>query len=87
MLLKNFLKNSNFYCLGKKLSVFLISCQINNDNEVSEESEVSEVSEESKMLENYLIHDPDKNLDTLFGFKGTGPNVFSVSTLIYQTCS
>ena len=77
MLLKNFFKNSNFYCLGEKLSVFLISCQINDDNEVSEESN----------HDKWWIRDHDKNLDTLFGFKGTGPNVFSVSTLIYQTCS
>ena len=78
MLLKNFFKNSIFYCLGEKLSVFLISCQINDDKEVSEEFEVPE---------NWWIHDHDKNLDTLFGFKGTGPNVFSVSTLIYETGS
>ena len=78
MLLKNFFKNPKFYCLGKKLSGFLISCQINDDNEVSEESEVPK---------NWWIRDHDKNLDTLFGFEGTGPNVFSVSNLIYQTCS
>lgn len=43
-------------------------------------SDDNEVSDESKVPENWWIRDQDKNLDTLFGFKGTGPNVFSMTS-------